>query len=180
MRRDFIDVNLFVKNVNKSLFISGGNLMGLLQPRLPLRKNIRHGPYDSFEEENIAQSLHQDLLILLKTIPGEWPMRPDLGVGLAKYLFESSKDFDFLKVKNKIKTQVKKYLPVIEVTNVKINTDPDLVDLNQASINIEYYIKPLGLVGSMNIFADGWTQADEIEQVILRNRKEKSVIKRNF
>ena len=154
--------------------------MGLLQPRLPLKKNGIHGPYSSFEEEEVAQSLHQDLEILLKTIPGEWPMRPDLGVGIQKFLFESPTDPDFLVVKNKIKTQVKKYLPTIQITNVQIRTDPDLIDVNQAYITVEYYITSLKIASSMNIYADGWSQSDDLIHRALQARKQSALTETSF
>ena len=49
--------------------------------------------------------------------------------------------------------EVGKYLKAIEVTNINIETPPDLIDYNQARITIEYYIKPLGFKRTMAIVA---------------------------
>ena len=58
-----------------------------IQPDWPLRFDQSMGPYASVD--SVAASLKQDFIILLQTIPGEWPMRPDLGVGLVTYTFET-------------------------------------------------------------------------------------------
>ena len=141
--------------------------MSLLQPMWPLRKDHNHGPYKSFEREEVARSLHQDLLFLLRTIPGEWPMRPSLGVGLTKYLFETENSQELLSVVSRIRQQVKMFLPSIQVLDIKINTDPELVDINQAHITINYYVSRLNLEGSINVDAnslDGSNDQIKIQQ----------------
>jgi|TARA_X000001388_G_scaffold74360_1_gene67221 phage baseplate assembly protein W len=154
--------------------------VSLLQPIFPLKRDSNHGPYLSIEEQDVARSLHQDLLILLRTIPGEWPMRPTLGVGLAKYLFSQPNSQELVSVVGKIKQQVKRYLPAIEITAVDINVDPEMTDINQAHITIQYYIKKLNLEGSMNIFADGWTEALNANLKQLNDRKIQTTINRNY
>lgn len=126
--------------------------MPQLQPRWPLQMDPRHGPYAAIE--NIAESIHQDFLQLLKTIPGEWPRRPDLGVGLAKFLFETPGSEEFNSVKSRIKSQVSKYLKAIEVTKISIHVPPDLIDYNQARIVIEYYIKSLGMNRTLGLMVN--------------------------
>ena len=154
--------------------------MGLLQPLWPLKRDEHHGPYKSIEQEDVAQSLHQDLLILLRTMPGEWPMRPSLGVGLTKYLFLTANSEELMSVASKIKQQVKRYLPAIQITRVTINTDPELIDMNQAYITIEYYVKRLNIEGSMNVYADGWTEASDQRAKVTQNNKISSTINRDF
>ena len=80
--------------------------MAQLQPKWPLKIDPLHGPYASVQ--NVAESIHQDFLQLLKTIPGEWPGRPDLGIGLVKFLFEHPNSAEFNSVKSRIKAQVGK------------------------------------------------------------------------
>lgn len=126
--------------------------MAQLQPRWPLKIDPVHGPYAAIED--VAKSIHQDFLQLLKTIPGEWPMRPDLGIGLIKFLFESPNSPEFKSVKARIKSQVDKYLKAVEVTKIHINSPPDLIDYNQVSITIEYNIKPLGISRTMGLLAN--------------------------
>ena len=81
-------------------------------------------------------------------------------------------------LKDRIKRQVKRYLPSIDVTNISINTSPELIDSNEASLTIEYYIKPLDLVGSMNIIADGWTEADDLLARSLQAEKVSNTLER--
>ena len=154
--------------------------MGFLQPKWPLKYTSDDGPYNSFLREEVALSLHQDLEILLKTNPGEWPMRPNLGIGIETYLFENPNSARLLSLKSNIKKQVNRFLPSIDITDVKINTDPELIDRNEASITITYFIKPLDLVGSMNINADGWTTADDLLVKALQNQKAETTLKRSF
>jgi phage baseplate assembly protein W len=123
--------------------------MAQLQPIWPLKIDPFHGPYAAIED--VAQSIHQDFLQLLKTMPGEWPGRPDLGIGLTKYLFELPNSHELNSVKERIQNQVSKYLKVVEVTNIDIQTTPDLVDYNQARVVIEYYIKPLGMKKTLGL-----------------------------
>ena len=125
--------------------------MGQLQPRWPLKMDPHYGPYASIE--NVAESIHQDFLQLLKTIPGEWPGRPDLGIGLAKFLFEMPGSPEFNSVKSRIKTQVAKYLKAVEVTKIDIQTPPDLIDYNQVRIVIEYQIKAIGIKKVLGLIA---------------------------
>tara|TARA_Y100000310_G_scaffold332014_2_gene406725 strand:- start:840 stop:1307 length:468 start_codon:yes stop_codon:yes gene_type:complete len=125
--------------------------MAQLQPRWPLKIDTIHGPYSPIED--VAESIHQDFLQLLKTIPGEWPGRPDLGIGLIKFLFETPNSPEFNSVKSRIKNQVSKYLKVVEVTKIDIQSPPDLIDYNQVRIVIEYYIKPLGINRTMGLIA---------------------------
>lgn len=123
--------------------------MAQLQPKWPLKMDPHHGPYASIE--SVAESIHQDFLQLLKTIPGEWPMRPDLGIGLVKHLFELPNSQELNSVQARIKSQVSKYLKSVEVTNIDIQITPDLVDYNQARVIIEYFIKPLGMKKTLGL-----------------------------
>lgn len=138
--------------------------MAQIQPRWPLKMDPYYGPYSSVA--TVAESIHQDFLQLLKTMPGEWPMRPDLGVGLVKYLFENPNSTDFSSVKSRIKSQVGKYLKAIEVTNIEIETPPNLIDYNQARLVIEYYIKPLGLRRTLGLLAADATLKEQAVDAI--------------
>ena len=138
--------------------------MAQLQPRWPLKIDPVHGPYASIED--VAESIHQDFLQLLKTIPGEWPGRPDLGIGLIKFLFETPNSPEFNSVKSRIKIQVAKYLKAVEVTKIEVHTPPDLIDYNQARVVIEYFIKPLGIKRTMGLIADDAGQVQELVDAI--------------
>ena len=138
--------------------------MPQLQPRWPLKIDPVHGPYAYIED--VAESIHQDFLQLIKTIPGEWPGRPDLGIGLIKFLFETPNSPEFNSVKSRIKIQVAKYLKAVEVTKIEVHTPPDLIDYNQARVVIEYFIKPLGIKRTMGLIAADAGQVQELVDAI--------------
>ena len=114
-----------------------------IQPKWPLRIDETVGPYTSVN--NAAASLKQDFLFLLQTIPGEWPMNPDLGIGLANYLFESPESLEFLDIKTKIQKQLAKYLPNITLINADFNSTSDQLDESVTTLTITYAITDLGL-----------------------------------
>jgi len=78
-----------------------------LQPRWPLRMSPEEGPYESIKDTK--ESIQQNLIFLLQTIPGEWPMNPDLGVGLVRYLFEGYNSLELGEFEDRLKKQTKKY-----------------------------------------------------------------------
>ena len=92
-----------------------------IQPDWPLRFDQSMGPYASVD--SVAASLKQDFIILLQTIPGEWPMRPDLGVGLVTYTFETMGSEYLLDIKTKIQAQLRKYLPNIKLIDARGNEE---------------------------------------------------------
>ena len=112
-----------------------------IQPKWPLRIGDLHGPYESVE--NALESIKQDFLFLIKTIPGEWPMNPDLGIGLERYLFENYLSPELSEIKTKIDIQLKKYLPVIELVDAKFISSDENIDRSITVLRIEYFIPDL-------------------------------------
>lgn len=124
--------------------------MPFLGPALPLRRNKETG-YKLIN--NYKDLVKQNLKNLLFTIPGERIMDPNFGVGLLGFLFEQDTPFLYDKIISNIKSQIKKYLPYIEIKNVIFNsfaTDVNM-DQNTLSIVVEYQIVPLGLVDVIEI-----------------------------
>ena len=134
--------------------------MSQLQPQWPLKIDPYHGPYTAIED--VAKSIHQDFLQLLKTIPGEWPGRPDLGIGLVQHLFESTRSPEFTSLKSRIKSQVSKYLKAVEVTKIDIESPPEMIDSNQVKITLEYFIKTLGIKQTLGLA----TQDGNLKEVV--------------
>ena len=111
--------------------------------KLPLTKHAGSG----WESVNTAAGIvRQDLTILLMTAPGERIMNPDFGVGLRRFLFEPMIRPTFGAIEDRIKSQVKKYLPFITIQNIAfgsaLDSGPDAVltdlDPNALSITISY------------------------------------------
>ena len=129
----------------------------MLQPMWPLRMGASDGPYESIRETR--ESIQQNFVFLLQTIPGEWPMNPDLGIGLAQYLFETygSKELD--KLKERMQKQLKKYLPAIKLVKAEfISSDLDKDSLNTV-LKIVYSIEGYGLIEEDNFKLDGVTKS---------------------
>jgi phage baseplate assembly protein W len=123
-----------------------------IQPKWPLRIDQSVGPYASVD--SVAESLKQDFIFLLQTIPGEWPMNPDLGVGLATYLFESPGSLEALDIKTNIQNQLRKYLPNITLLDAKFRSTPEQQDSNESILTITYAINDLGLKDEIDFGLD--------------------------
>jgi phage baseplate assembly protein W len=123
-----------------------------IQPKWPLRIDQSVGPYASVD--SVAESLKQDFIFLLQTIPGEWPMNPDLGVGLATYLFESPGSLEALDIKTNIQNQLRKYLPNITLLDAKFRSTPEQQDNNESILTITYAINDLGLKDEIDFGLD--------------------------
>ncbi len=123
-----------------------------LQPKWPLSIDTNDGPYTSIREAR--ESLQQNFIFLLQTIPGEWPMNPDLGVGLAKYLFEGYRSSELDELKSRLKNQLSKYLPSVKLVNAAfVHTDDDQDNLN-TTLQITYSVDLLGVVDMIKFGLD--------------------------
>lgn len=111
----------------------------MYQPIFPL---IDHGP--PWKPWTMAvDSIKQNLILLIYCSPGEWPMNPDMGVGFREFLFDQSTSSRWGELKNRIISQVKKYLSVVDIHEVKVDLDEEDVDNNYAKITIVYSIPVL-------------------------------------
>jgi|MDTA01.3.fsa_nt_gb phage baseplate assembly protein W len=113
-----------------------------LTPKLPLTR----GETNDFVLITTYQELvRQNFKNLLLTNPGERVMDIGFGVGLYRYLFENDNQLLYSKVAGKIREQVTKYLPYIEVVDIIFDSarnNPDL-DTNFLKVKISYNIIPL-------------------------------------
>ena len=114
----------------------------IAQPNWPLSFDENTGPYAPIT--NIIKSIRQDFINLLRTNPGEWPNVPDLGVGLERLLFENSQQIDVGDLKQKIQTQLNKYLSSLRIIDISYERIPDNIDLHYAKFTVFYYIEDLG------------------------------------
>ena len=123
-----------------------------LQPRWPLSIGLEDGPYESIRDAR--ESIQQNFIFLLQTIPGEWPMNPDLGVGLATYLFEGYKSAELDEFKSRLKNQLNKYLPAIKLVEAKfVHGDQDQDNLTTV-LQITYSVDILGLLDTIDFGLD--------------------------
>ena len=74
-------------------------------------------------------------------------MNPDFGVGISRYLFQQEGNFTSGDIQNRILSQVNKYLPYIEITNIDIFERTDLSNAYQ--VTIEYFIPSIRDAGKL-------------------------------
>ena len=108
------------------------------QPDFPLVYDHIYGPYKPITSRE--KSYQRNFINLLLTNPGEWPMKPDLGVGLRRCLFEFTTSDHFNGLKSKRAGQLQKYLPQIKLMDLKYATEPEDLDNNKIKIVLVYAI----------------------------------------
>ena len=121
-----------------------------LSPKLPLQKD----PADGYAlNKDYISLVKQNLKMLLLTAPGERIMLPEFGVGLRNYLFENSTQATYGRIESKIRTQVKKYMPFVEVRSVNFAEQQGQNLSSAASINLQvnFVIIPLDLFQSLEM-----------------------------
>ena len=112
-------------------------------PQLPLQLSTRHGAYSLLT--TYRDEIKQNFKNLILTSPGERMMNPDFGVGMRHYLFEPN-ELVVSSLKQRITSQVKKYMPFINVINVDFNLNRSPNDNpNMLSVAIEYEVPSMNL-----------------------------------
>ena len=110
----------------------------LYQPEFPLRYDKIHGPYSPVTNERLSYQI--DFENLLLTNPGEWPMDPELGIGIRHYLFENEGSTELQGIRPKMQRQLTRYLPYILLHSVDWVFSEKDIDKNVATIVIKYKI----------------------------------------
>lgn len=121
-----------------------------LAPRLPLASSNKFG-YDMLV--SVRQTTKQNLKCLLLTAPNERMMDPEFGVGLKRYLFENTSPQLNTDIKIRIRQQVKKYMPFIDLKQVAIKTGEELNPprSNTIFIAVKYSIRSVGVDDILNL-----------------------------
>jgi len=112
-------------------------------PELPLQPSIKHGAYSLLT--TYREEVKQNFKNLILTSPGEKVMNPDFGVGMRHFLFEPN-EFVIPTLKQRIVSQVKKYMPFIKIKNIDFNPgrSPN-ENPNMLSVAIEYEVPNINL-----------------------------------
>jgi phage baseplate assembly protein W len=118
--------------------------MPYLSPRLPINRNLITG-YDLISD--YVTLVKQNLKNLLLTVPGEKMMNPDFGIGLKRFLFENDDPTIYDSVASRIREQINKYLPYLEITDIVFNSasQDSSSEPNTLYVQVEYRIIPLEL-----------------------------------
>jgi len=108
------------------------------QPAFPLSYDGNSGPYRSLK--TLEESLRRDFEILLLTNPGSWPMKPEMGIGLQSYLFETYNTEKISNLQTKIRNQLAQYLPSVQLVKLELLSTGDQKDSNFINIRLIYSI----------------------------------------
>jgi hypothetical protein len=124
--------------------------MGWLAPSLPLRKSTETG---YVLVKDYTKLVKQNFKNLLLTVPGERMMDPNFGIGIKRFLFEIDSPLLYDRISSKVRQQVNRYLPYLDIENIIFNsaTEDPTMDLNSLGVIIEYRIVPLELSDQLEI-----------------------------
>ncbi len=109
-----------------------------ISAKLPLAYTKADGPY--LLTKDLTENTKQNLKNLILTNPGERVMDTDFGLGISALLFQNSNDDTMDDIKERLFTQVEKYIPFIQL----INVDTEVRE-NTAYLRVEYLIPTLSL-----------------------------------
>jgi len=114
--------------------------MSSLNVKLPITRNDIDG-YTMIKD--LKTLLNQNLKMIVLTNPGERVMDPDFGVGINSYLFENFNNTIYTDIRNNVRDQVAKYLPVITIDSITFDGSNE--DHNILGISISYSIPSIGV-----------------------------------
>lgn len=117
------------------------------QPEFPLQYDETVGPYKSIT--SLEESLQRNFKNLLMTNPGEWPMRPEVGIGLKRYLFNNFNESEISELQARINDQLNKFLPSIQLLGLEALAPGEDQDTNFLGIRIVYAILGKTVVDSV-------------------------------
>tara|TARA_Y100000034_G_C6625175_1_gene272671 strand:+ start:163 stop:543 length:381 start_codon:yes stop_codon:yes gene_type:complete len=121
-------------------------------PKLPLMTD----PRDGYRlNRTLTEVVKQNLKMIVLTSPGERIMDTNFGVGIYNFIFEMDSERTRANLSSRINTQIAKYLPSVQIIDIKLSGDPKFdPDHNVLSLVIEYAIPSLGHVDLLRINID--------------------------
>ena len=126
--------------------------MAGFSPRVPLALDSLNG---FALTQTIQEVGKQNLRMLVLTNPGERVMIPSFGAGIRKMLFEQQSPAIFGMIRERIISQTKKYLPYIQIAEVKNFNASDSKsynqDFNTVSVIINYSIPKVRVKDSLQL-----------------------------
>tara|TARA_A200000159_G_scaffold31770_1_gene28336 strand:- start:29136 stop:29663 length:528 start_codon:yes stop_codon:yes gene_type:complete len=133
------------------------------QPLFPLVYDGLFGPYKPVA--SLRDSIQKDFEYLLLTNPGEWPMNPDLGIGVKRYLFENYGSPEIGKIQERMRIQLERYLPFpyVQLISAKFEASEDEQDQGIVNLKIRYAILD-DLVRILIVTREGINITDTVER----------------
>lgn len=122
----------------------------MYQPRYPLSLSELEGAYSSIKD--IRENIKQNVRFLLLTSEGEWPGRPELGVGIRRFLFSNYPSPELLSIHKKIKDQFARYMPFIKIESEIVDKDEmgaSFVDRNEVKLVVRYSVPSINIEESL-------------------------------
>lgn len=102
---------------------------------------IRLGKTGYFEQTfTTLDTVKADVVNLLLTVKGERPMQPNFGADIQKLLFENIIDGIDSIIERNIQQAIDFWMPYINLQEIKVDTSPEVVDLNKIKIQITFSI----------------------------------------
>lgn len=116
-----------------------------ISPKTPLLVDALDGHYGL--TKTIHEAVQQNLKNLILTARGERIMDSSFGVGLRNYLFENMTPEVKQNLRGEIITQVRKYMPFIDISGLQIFDSP--TGAAQLNVMITYNISDLGVTDNL-------------------------------
>ena len=113
---------------------------------LPLIMGSEDGPYSVLK--NMKDLAEQHIKMIVLTSPGERVFDSQFGVGIRNYLFEQGTPSLSNEIRDKIKKQVDKYSPFVDILKINSNMEPETGFL---SLEIRYAVSSAGIVSDLTI-----------------------------
>ena len=102
---------------------------------------IRLGKTGYFEQTfTTLDTVRADVVNLLLTVKGERPMQPNFGADIQNLLFENIIDGIDSIIERNIQQAIEFWMPYINLQEIKVDTSPEVVDLNKIKIQITFSI----------------------------------------
>ena len=115
-----------------------------ISAKLPLVYDNASGPY--LLTKSLEENAKQNLKNLILTIPGERVMNSDFGVGFSGLLFENANQELVEELKERLLTQVGKYLPFINILDVNVR-----IEENTAFLRVNYFIPNISVSDTLEL-----------------------------
>ena len=124
--------------------------MAGFSPKLPLTLDVDDGYALTKDLKELAKQNFKNLVL---TSPGERIMDPEFGVGIRSYLFENNSIQTQGRIDARVRSQVLKYLPYIDIESIEFNNvdvNPNVSE-NFLGVRILYRIKKLAISDVLEI-----------------------------
>ncbi len=117
---------------------------------LPFVYSSEDGPYRL--NKTLLETVRQNLKNLILTSPGERIMIPEFGVGLRRFLFEGISPKTYQQLDFKIREQVNKYMPFINIEQIDFFTMENNSTLAPNEVNVQL-VYNLGQVAATDVLS---------------------------